>query len=68
MAEVEFLDVVRGVGITVFADNFTSDESVGIGYGPDELWAETDDGTEMELTDDEYERLVDEAVKLRQKL
>ena len=58
---VEFEKTIRGVEVTVHADNFDSDPSVGIGLGPDELWAETDAGAEFALTDEEVDQLSIEA-------
>lgn len=58
---VSFEKTIRGVEVTVHADNFDSDPSVGIGLSPDELWAETTDGTEFALTDEEVDQLSIEA-------
>lgn len=59
--KVSFEKTIRGVEVTIHADHFDSDPSVGIGLGPDELWAETADGTEFALTDEEVDQLSIEA-------
>ncbi len=51
MSEIE--TVIRGTCVTVYGDNYTEDPSVGLGFGPEEVWAELPDGSQFELTDDE---------------
>src|SRR6185312_5987883 len=60
--EVDFFETIRGVEVKVVARNFTEDASVGIGLGPDEVYANVlnEDGTVgeiFELTDAESEAL-----------
>ena len=50
-------------GTILFADNFDGDPSVGIGIGPENVWATTLDGKPFELTDDEVEQFGIEASK-----
>ena len=46
--------IVRGIPVWVCADEFTSDRSVGMGWGPEQIWAtRRDDGTMFELTAEE---------------
>ena len=46
--------VIRGVPVFVCGDDFEGDDSVGMAYGPNELWAiRRDDATAFELTDGE---------------
>jgi hypothetical protein len=47
--------VIRGKEVTVFADAFGEDLSVGINWGPEEVWAEDLHGNNFELTDEEFE-------------
>lgn len=53
MAEID--TEIRGVKVTVFGSNYTEDASVGINFGPDEVWAETVDGDDFELTENEID-------------
>lgn len=53
MSEIE--TVVRFVQVTVFGDNYTEDRSVGLNFGPDDVWAEKEDGSNFELTEKEQE-------------
>lgn len=53
---VELFETIRGVEVHVFADNFDGDPSVGICYGPEEVYARDMDGNPFELTDEEVER------------
>jgi hypothetical protein len=66
---IDWFETIRGVEVKVYADNFVSDEDVGLGYGPDELWAVVllDDGKEgeqFELTDEESDRLFAKAAEI----
>jgi hypothetical protein len=56
-SQVEFNQTIRGVEVQVFANSFYGDPSVGIGYGPEEVWAEKLDGEPFELTDEEADVL-----------
>jgi hypothetical protein len=60
---VELEKVIRGVAVTVYANNFEEDRSVGLNLGPDEMYAKTEDGAEFELTDDEQSALAEEATE-----
>lgn len=60
-----FFKTIRGVEVEIHAEQFDEDPSVGIPYGPVEVWATTlvDDG-HFELTDEEYEQLGIEAAEI----
>jgi len=60
---IELTKTVRGTEVTVFAEDFDGDPSVGIGIGPESVWAETLDGTPFELTDEEVEKFGIEATE-----
>jgi hypothetical protein len=47
---------VRGVEVEVIGDSFDGDPSVGIPYGPEQVYAETMDGEHFELTPAEEEQ------------
>ncbi len=65
MRDIDFSKTVRGVDVTVFASNFSYDPSVGIvRFGPDDVWAKTEDGSDFELTEEEEEQLGIEASEL----
>ena len=61
---MNFLTIIRDVDVEVFACNFDGDESVGIPYGPEEIWAKTLDGQDFELTDKEQEDLSIKATEI----
>lgn len=61
--KVEFEREIRGRTVTIFADCFSQDPTVGIGLGPDELWAEID-GKPFELTDEEYSQMCELATEV----
>lgn len=48
-----FYETIRGVEVTIHCEDFDGDESVGIPYGPETVYAIRDDGSEFELTDAE---------------
>jgi len=53
---IRFHDTIRGVEVEITATDFDGDESVGISYGPEQVFAKRlDDGTDFELTDSEIE-------------
>lgn len=56
--------VVRGVEVTVTAEDFDGDESVGIAIGPETVCAETLSGEPFELTDEEVETFGIQATEL----
>lgn len=56
-----FMRTVRGVEIEVHAINFDGDPSVGIEYGPQDVYAETLDGKSFELTEEEVDQFTIEA-------
>jgi hypothetical protein len=64
VATVEFDRTVRGVEVTIFADRFTEDLSVGMFLGPEEISAETRDGKPFDLTSEEEEKLGSEATEI----
>ena len=51
MAELN--TAVRGIKVTVFGSDYSSDESVGLNFGPDEVWAKTENGKDFDLTEEE---------------
>jgi hypothetical protein len=53
--KIQFDRVVRGVEVTVTAEDFDGDESVGVPIGPETVYAETLSGELFDLTDDEVE-------------
>ena len=53
MAELN--TAVRGTKVTVFGSDYSSDESVGLNFGPDEVWAKTENGKDFDLTEEEIE-------------
>lgn len=61
--KIELTRTVRGTEVSVFADNFDGDPSVGLPYGPEDVWAKTIDGQPFELTDEEVERFGIEATE-----
>lgn len=54
MRKIEFSATVRGVEITIHAEQFDGDPSVGIPYGPEAVYATREDnGEDFPLTDEE---------------
>jgi hypothetical protein len=53
MAELDA--TVRNTKVTVFGSDYSSDESVGLNFGPDEVWAKTENGKDFELTEEEID-------------
>ncbi len=62
MARFESERVIRGEEVKVFADSFDGDPSVGIPYGPEEVWATTFDGNHFDLTSEEEEKIAEDAI------
>ena len=56
--------IIRGTAVVVKAGNFSSDPSVGIEMGPDEIYAETPEGQPFEMTEDEEAHYGGEATDL----
>jgi hypothetical protein len=51
-------DVIRGVPVYVCAGDFIEDQSVGVAWGPEEIFAvRRDDGTSLELTREEIDAI-----------
>jgi len=61
---IQFDTQVRGTNVTVAASKFFSDHSVGMELGPEEVVCIADGGDEIELTDEEFERLGIEATRI----
>lgn len=61
---VNFSTTIRGVEVEIFANNFECDPSVGLAGQHEELYAETLDGDDFELTDAEVEQLLIEAAEI----
>lgn len=59
--KLNWSEVVRGVEVEIYATDFDGDESVGIPYGPETVYAETMDGKPFELTEDEITKFTIEA-------
>lgn len=53
----------KEIEIDVYADQFVSDHSVGIGLYPEEMVASDANGNEIELTDDEELDLINIAIE-----
>jgi hypothetical protein len=61
---IEFSKEIRGVEVWITAEDFSGDESVGIGIGPDCVTAKRlDNAEDFELTDDEVEAIGIEATE-----
>lgn len=65
---MDFFRTIRGVEVKVIAENFQSEDDLGLGTYPEELYAVklNDDGTDgepFELTDAESEAIGIEAVE-----
>lgn len=60
---IELTKTIRGTEVIVYASSFDGDPSVGIPYGPDEVWAKDLNGNSFELTDDEVEKFGIEATE-----
>lgn len=53
-----FFETIRGVEVEIHAEEWDGDESVGIPYGPECVYAtRLDDCSDFELTDEEMDRL-----------
>lgn len=52
-----FFQTIRGVEVEIHAEEWDGDESVGIPYGPEVVYATTLDGEDFELTDAETEAM-----------
>lgn len=51
-------DILRGIPVFVCADEFFEDESVGMSWGPSEVFAvRRDDGTSLDLTREEIDAI-----------
>lgn len=53
--KLNMFKTVRDTEVQVFAEDFDGDPSVGVGYGPELVYAKTLDGEDFELTDEESE-------------
>lgn len=62
--KISFFSVVRSVEVEIIATDFDGDPSVGIGIGPEQVWAKTLEGEPFELTDEEAEKLGIEATEI----
>jgi len=60
---MRWFETVRDHEVEIFADSFDGDPSVGIEYGPEEVWAVTMAGASFDLTDEEVEKFTIEAAK-----
>lgn len=54
---------IRGVEVEVFGESFDGDPSVGIPYGPEQVYAMTLDNEPFELTDEEEAQYILELSK-----
>lgn len=57
-----FFDTIRGAEIEVFAESWDGDMSVGIAYGPEDVYAKTLEGEPFELTESEVEAMTIRAI------
>lgn len=64
MACIEFEHNINETECIIYADEFTEDPSVGIGLGPEALWAQTPDGQEVEIP----EHMISELVQIANEL
>ena len=53
--KLDMFKTVRDTEVQVFAEDFFEDPSVGVGYGPEQVYAKTLEGEDFELTDEESE-------------
>jgi hypothetical protein len=60
---VKLLKIIRGTEVVVYATSFDGDPSVGIPYGPEEVWAKDINGNDFGLTDEEVEEFSIEAAE-----
>jgi hypothetical protein len=61
---IEFERTVRGIEVTIIAQEFEEDHSVGLNLGPNILYATTEDGKDFELTELELEKYGREATEI----
>lgn len=61
---IEFDRIIRGTEVTIYATDFDGDESVGISYGPETIYALDMNGNDFELTEEEVEKFTIEASKI----
>lgn len=61
--QIEFDRVVRGVEVTIHATDFDGDDSVGIPYGPETVYATNESGDDFPLTDEEVDKFGIEATE-----
>jgi len=64
MIDIQFDKIIRGAQVTIFANHFVEDKSVGLLFRPDEIWAETMDGVDFPLTSEEVDLFSEEAAEL----
>jgi len=53
--KLEYDEFIRGTQITITCTDFDGDESVGIPYGPETVYATDEYGNDFELTEDEID-------------
>lgn len=51
-------ETIRGTEVEITATDFDGDPSVGIPYGPEQVFATTLDGEPFELTDEETDKFI----------
>lgn len=61
---MNFIHTIRGEEVEVHAESWDGDESVGMAYVPEEVYANTLEGAPFELTDEEIEELTIKAVEI----
>lgn len=54
---ITFFRTIRNVELKIFADDFEYDPDVGIECGPEQIWAETLDGEDFDLTPQEEDEM-----------
>ncbi len=59
-----FRATIREVEVQVHAEEWDGDDSVGIPYGPEVVYAKTIDGQDFELTDAESDAMAIRAIEI----
>lgn len=63
---MEYKKTIRGHDVTVHAELFTEDPSVGVPLGPDEIWAVDEYGHDFELEEHELDEIAEETSAMHQ--
>lgn len=60
-----FTKTIRNTELEIFCDDWDGDESVGIPFGPQHIYAIDNDGNDFQLTEQETQQIFVEAVEYR---